>query len=250
MMRKIKNMTETKTNHSISFVIPCYNEEKYIEACVTSIRNDASKLNIPYEIIIVDNNSTDQTYDIAASLGVRVIRETRKGVVFARQTGYENAKHNLIANIDADSTIPSGWTSTALRNIDKDDVVAVTGPLIYTDGSRSLRFATRFYYYLAWLSIHLVGVFLQGGNCMIKKSCLDEMNGYDTTIAFYGEDTMTGKRLSEFGKVKLVMSLNLHSSARRLHSQGVLKTTWLYLVNYLYVTFKSKPHTNEYKDFR
>ena len=85
---------------------------------------------------------------------------------------------------------------------------------------------------------------------MIRKSALDSLNGYDTTVAFYGEDTMTAKRLQLFGKIKFNMKLNLLSSSRRLSKQGVAKTTWLYFVNYLYVTFKGKPHTNEYKDFR
>jgi glycosyltransferase involved in cell wall biosynthesis len=232
----------------ISFIIPCYNEEDYIRDCIESIKKAAS--NIDYEIIVVDNNCTDNTSDIARNEGVIVLTEERKGVVFARQTGYENAKYDLIANIDADSRLPEYWVNIALKNIQPENVAAVTGPLVYDDGSVWLRIATRFYYYIAYISNLFVGVFLQGGNCLIKKKYLDELNGYDTSIAFYGEDTMTAKRLYEYGKIKLVMNLNLYSSSRRLQKQGVFKTTWLYLINYLYVTFRNKSYSNDYKDFR
>ena len=233
----------------ISFVIPCYNEEKYIRDCIHSIKREASSLP-HYEIIVVDNNCTDTTVLIAMQEGVTVVSERQKGVVFARQKGYETAQYNLIANIDADSRLCKGWVETALLKIADPNVAAVTGPLIYDDVSRSLSISTKIYYYLAWFSNNFIGVFLQGGNALIKKSALDKTNGYDTNIAFYGEDTMTAKRLEPYGKIKFVMKLKLHSSPRRLKDQGVFTTTWLYLKNYLSVTFKDRAITSSYKDYR
>jgi glycosyltransferase involved in cell wall biosynthesis len=233
----------------ISFVIPCYNEEKYIRDCIRSIVREAS--NLPnYEIIVVDNNCTDQTVLIAMQEGVTVVSERQKGVVFARQKGYETAKYNLIANIDADSRLCEGWIETALLKIANPNVAAVTGPLVYDEVSRSLAILIKIYYYLAWFSNNFIGVFLQGGNALIKKSALDKTNGYDTSIAFYGEDTMTAKRLEPHGKIRFSMELKLYSSPRRLKDQGVIRTTWLYFKNYLSVTFKDRATTNAYKDFR
>jgi len=233
----------------ISFVIPCYNEEKYIRDCIQSIKREASSLP-HYEIIVVDNNCSDNTVLIAMDEAVTIVSERQKGVVFARQKGYETAQYELIANIDADSRLCEGWVSTALENISNAETVAVTGPLIYDDVSRSLAISTRVYYYLAWFSNNFIGVFLQGGNALIKKSALDKTNGYDTNIAFYGEDTMTAKRLEQFGKIKFAMKLELYSSPRRLKDQGVISTTWLYFKNYLSVTFKDRAVTNTYKDYR
>ena len=234
---------------TISFIIPCYNEEKHIRDCIRSIKREAYCLPL-YEIIVVDNNCTDNTVLIATEEKVTIVSEQQKGVVFARQRGYETAKYDLIANIDADSRLCEGWIETALLQIADLNVVAVTGPLVYDDVSRSLAISTKIYYYLAWFSNNFIGVFLQGGNALIRKSALDKTNGYDTTIAFYGEDTMTAKRLEPFGKIKFVMDLKLHSSPRRLKDQGVISTTWLYLKNYFSVTFKDRATTNNYKDFR
>lgn len=233
----------------ISFIIPCYNEEKYIRDCIRSIKREASCLP-HYEIIVVDNNCTDNTVYIAMDEEVSVVSERQKGVVFARQRGYETAQYELIANIDADSRLCEDWVKIALSSMVDSNVVAVTGPLIYDDVSRSLAISTKIYYYLAWFSNSFIGVFLQGGNSLIRKSALDKAKGYDTTIAFYGEDTMTAKRLEPYGKIKFNMKLNLHSSPRRLKDQGVISTSWLYLKNYLSVTFKDRATTNSYKDYR
>jgi glycosyltransferase involved in cell wall biosynthesis len=232
----------------ISFIIPCYNEEAYIRDCIVSIKQEVGS--ITHEIIVVDNNCTDDTAKIAMQEGATVVVEKQKGVVFARQRGYELAKYNLIANIDADSRLSKGWVQSALKNFKNPEVVAVTGPLIYDDVSKTVNVMTKLYYYVAWFSNNYIGVFVQGGNCLIRKDILDKANGYDTSIAFYGEDTMTAKRLQQFGKIKFVMKLQLHSSPRRLKEQGIINTSWLYISNYFSVTFKNKSATNDYKDFR
>ena len=232
----------------ISFVIPCYNEEAHIKDCIRAIRKHVWY--IPYEIIVVDNNCTDNTAEIAELEGAFVIKESRKGVVFARQAGYETAKGFLIANIDADSKITDGWIWEALSRLSNHDVVAVTGPLEYENASIGLRIMTKLYYLLAKFSNDHIGVFLQGGNSMIKKKALDEVGGYDTSIAFYGEDTMTAKRIQHLGKIVFNPLMIATTSPRRLEEQGIISTTWLYLTNYFSVTFKNKSTTNDYKDYR
>ena len=232
----------------ISFIIPCYNEEAHIKDCIRSIRKIVWY--VPYEIIVVDNNCTDKTAEIAILEGAFVIKEPRKGVVFARQAGYEAAKGFLIANIDADSKITEGWIWEALSGISNDNVVAVTGPLEYEGASFSLKLMTKLYYMIAKISNDHIGVFLQGGNAMIKKTALDKVGGYDLNIAFYGEDTMTAKRIQHLGKIEFNPRMITTTSPRRLEEQGIISTTWMYLTNYFSVTFKNKSTTNDYKDFR
>jgi glycosyltransferase involved in cell wall biosynthesis len=232
----------------ISFIIPCYNEEAHIKDCIRSIRKHVWY--VPYQIIVVDNNCTDKTVEIAEAELAIIVKETRKGVVFARQAGYEAATGFLIANIDADSKITDGWIWEALSRLSNDDVVAVTGPLKYEGAGIGLRIMTKLYYLLAKFSNDHIGVFLQGGNSMIKKKALDEVGGYDGTIIFYGEDTMTAKRIQHLGKIEFNSKMITTTSPRRLEEQGIISTTWLYLTNYFSVTFKNKSTTNDYKDYR
>jgi glycosyltransferase involved in cell wall biosynthesis len=198
----------------------------------------------------VDNNCTDRTAEIAEEELAIVIKENRKGVVYARQAGYENASGMFIANIDADSKLTENWIWESLSILSKDDVVAVTGNLKYDDAGFGLNLMVKIYYLIPRISNDYIGVFLQGGNCMIKKSALDAVGGYDTGVAFYGEDTMTAKRIQHLGRIVFNRYMVTTTSPRRLEEQGVLKTTWLYLTNYLSVTFKNKSTTNDYKDFR
>jgi glycosyltransferase involved in cell wall biosynthesis len=233
----------------ISFVIPCWNEEAHVSDCIRSIIDNVP-LDVVCEVIVVDNNCTDRTVEIARSLGAQIVAEPTKGVVHARQRGFRESRYDLIANIDADTQITADWVRAALAAIEPDHVAAVTGPLIYHDASKTLQVLTRWYYHAARLSIGIVGSFLQGGNCMIKKKYLEIADGYDTSIPFYGEDTMTAKRLGKHGDIIFSMDIIALSSARRLQRQGVIDTTWKYLINYLSVNLLGRSWTREYEDHR
>lgn len=92
---------------ALSLIIPAYNEEKHLKACLDSV---AAQTRLPDEVIVVDNNSTDGTRAIALSYPfVRVIKEKKQGIVSARNAGFNAAKHNLIGRIDSDTILPVDW---------------------------------------------------------------------------------------------------------------------------------------------
>lgn len=237
---------------NISYVIPCYNESKNIEACIYSIRADVSKhSDLEYEIIVVDNNSTDDSVHRARVADADfVISEKRKGVVWARNRGTEFANGEIIANIDADNTIPIGWTAVVLREMEDESVAAISGPLRYDNVGWHIHTGTKIFYWFARVFHVLVGPTVQGGNYVIRQSVWEAMGGYDTNFAFYGEDTRTAQLAAQFGKVKLVPDLWINSSSRRLKNQGLVNTIWTYTKNYFSVAIFGKNVTDDYKDFR
>jgi glycosyltransferase involved in cell wall biosynthesis len=98
---------------TISIIIPAYNEEALIEACLNSIAAQSVK---PDEVIVVDNNSTDKTAKIAAKYSfVTLLNETVQGVAYARNTGFNAAKSVLIGRIDADTHLPKTWVADVLK---------------------------------------------------------------------------------------------------------------------------------------
>ncbi|HYH74730.1 MAG TPA: glycosyltransferase family A protein [Candidatus Saccharimonadales bacterium] len=98
-----------KTHPRVSIVIPAHNEEGRLRACLESIAAQTSR---PYEVIVVDNNSTDTTTAIAASFPfVRIVSEAQQGIVFARNAGFDAATGDIIGRIDADVTMPSNWVA-------------------------------------------------------------------------------------------------------------------------------------------
>ncbi len=93
-----------------SIVVPAYNEAGYLGCSLTSLQHQ--DFAGPYEIIVVDNNSTDDTAAVAASYGVRVVHEPEQGVCAARQRGADVAIGEIIVSVDADTVYPPDWLST------------------------------------------------------------------------------------------------------------------------------------------
>ncbi|MGB2826063.1 MAG: glycosyltransferase family 2 protein [Thermoplasmata archaeon] len=91
---------------TVSVIIPTMNEEKSVGLVIEEVRGAfAGKRET--EILVVDTNSEDRTKEIAASLGAIVLDEPRRGYGRAYRTGFENAKGEFIATLDADMTYPA-----------------------------------------------------------------------------------------------------------------------------------------------
>jgi glycosyltransferase involved in cell wall biosynthesis len=118
-----------------SVVIPCYNEEGYVGEAIRSLQRQ--DFDGAYEIVVVDNNCTDDTARIARELGVRVVTESAPGVCNAREAGTVASRGEIVVSADADTTYAPDWLSKIDRGFRSDDeVVAVVGPCRYYDGPR------------------------------------------------------------------------------------------------------------------
>lgn len=253
----VRISTRSQCNEmKISFIIPAYNEERNITECIASIQKEVLRTGCDAEVIVVDNNSTDATKAKALACDrVIVVEEARKGIVWARQAGYEASSGDLIANIDADNRLPRGWLDEIFKTFTDPEVVAVSGPLIYHDLPFYERaFAVLFlcigYAVNTLNSFFGASSMLQGGNYVLRRETLEKMSGYDTSFVFYGEDTDTGRRASQFGKVVWTFKLPIYSSGRRIRKEGLLRTGILYALNFFSVTYAKKPVTKKYSDIR
>src|ERR1017187_6108046 len=85
---------------SITVIIPCLNEEQGIEKVLRTVPEFVD------EVIVVDNNSTDRTSEVAASLGAKVIREEVRGYGRAYKRGFAAATSDLIVTLDGDQSYP------------------------------------------------------------------------------------------------------------------------------------------------
>ncbi|MCE7936970.1 glycosyltransferase [Candidatus Saccharibacteria bacterium CPR2] len=109
----------------ISIVIPVYNEEDYLNACLNAIANQTV---MPDEVIVVDNNSTDKTVKIASSYPfVKLINEPIQGVLQARTRGFNEAKYEIMGRIDADTILSPNWVECVLEVFKDNKIAAVTG---------------------------------------------------------------------------------------------------------------------------
>jgi glycosyltransferase involved in cell wall biosynthesis len=105
----------------ISFVIPAHNEEALIGATLHSITEAAAQTigtTEPYEIVVVDDASTDRTAEIARTAGARVVAANVRQIAAARNTGARAARGDRLVFVDADTLLPAATLRAALRALD------------------------------------------------------------------------------------------------------------------------------------
>ncbi len=103
----------------VSVVLPCLNEEKTIAKCVEKIKRVFSMREISGEIIVVDNDSTDNSGNIAKKLGVKIFFEKNRGYGSSYLVGFSNAKGKIVIMGDADNTYDFNEIPKFLKELEK-----------------------------------------------------------------------------------------------------------------------------------
>jgi len=235
---------------TISLVIPAYNEEAYLPACLDAVmRNLAGKVK---EIIVVDNNSTDGTKNVVARYaGVTYVFEPRKGITRARQAGFQAASGDIIAYVDADTHPPEGWIEQITEQFAaRQGLACLSGPYSFYDLSGLRNKVSTGWFIAAKPLYQITGYMMVGGNFAIRRDVLDKMGGFDEKIEFYGEDVDIGKRAKKHGKVLFSPRFVMPTSGRRMQKQGFARMAGLYLTNYLSIAVRGKPANMGYEDVR
>ncbi len=221
---------------TLSIVIPVYNEQYHLKSCLESI---ARQIVMPNEVIVIDNNSTDDSVKIAKKFSfVKVVKEPRQGVIYARDTGFNSVSSDIIGRIDAETQIGPDWTEKVLKIFNDESVDAVSGPVGFHDApaekiglflDRTIRMAT-------WkIGKKDDAVFLFGGNMALTKSAWQEVSDYLCDRRDIHEDIDIAIHMDRLGK-KILFDKNLvaYTSSRRLDDPvkefykylGVYKNTY------------------------
>ncbi len=213
---------------SISFVIPAFNEAQYIDDCIRSIVSVCND-RISYELIVVDNGSTDNTAKLAKMHTEHVYTIGRSSVSMARNFGASKAQNEIIAFIDGDVVITDIWGETLIQHyaglIQQQDFVTGSPCSVPSDGTWIEK---------NWFS-RLTDQYLGGANLLTSKKVFDELSGFDETLKT-GEDYDFCLRAirqkihflknSNFKAIHLGFPKNLRSFLRReyWHGEGDFKS--------------------------
>lgn len=230
---------------TLTLVIAVYNEERHIKACLDSV---ARQEVMPDEVLVIDNNCTDKTIQIARSFPfVKVIKEPKQGLIAARNRGFNAARSDLIARVDADVVLNQDWVKRAKENFTDPSLTALTG-LAYTDTVRGAHFKSRLWswVYFMWREADFGIRILWGANMVIRKSawesiksevCLDDkMVHEDQDMSFLlnakglrvGRDnrmliTTPGDEYNEFSKFAEYMARA--KKTKRMHRKDIQKAS-------------------------
>lgn len=221
----------------ISVVIPAYNEEQFLPAALEAISNQAGLKRDEYEVIVVDNNCTDRTAEIAKTMGATVVKESRAGVGYARAAGFAAAQAPFIATTDADSAVPKGWLKAILQAFKDEKVVAVGGPVTYDiDDQLMHAVVNRSIPYLHEIDrlIHADKYHLIGANMAVRRSAFQEIGGWHAKLSL-GEDMDLSHRIAKVGTIVFLPDNRVLTSDRRFQAVGPQQLI-TYLNNYIELT--------------
>lgn len=176
----------------VSIVVPVYNGERTIEECIKSLLN----LDYPkekYEIIMVDNNSTDNTVEIMKRYPVRLLHEKKQGPYAARNLGIKNASGEIVAFTDADCIADKGWLRQLIKNFKGATIAGVGGEILsynpktlveqYSDKSGIL--SQKIFFNSKFRGLKMP--FIATANAAYKKGILNEIGLFDDSFLIGGD---------------------------------------------------------------
>jgi len=214
----------------ISVVVPAFNEEANIVACLESLNRQT----IPrsdYEIIVVDGDSKDRTRELAAPLADVVFVQTSERVGGARNDGAMRARGEILAMTDADSVVPPHWLEQIRKDFARHHAVVVYGPVYPRETGVKNRFSLALANSFSRLGYYTGTIyFTLGCNTSFDRETFIRAGMFRFMDA--GEDIEIGTRMKRFGKVLFDRKVWVGFSMRRYQQFGTVKSIyqWLYIV--------------------
>lgn len=211
----------------ISVIIPTYNSEQTIKICIESL---LKQIYDDYEIIVVDNGSTDHTVDIVEKFPIKLITERRRGSYTARNTGAKAAKGDILAFMDSDQTVAPHWLDKLTKPLVSKEEVATLGGTKSAKRDRWSIVGQKIYddYLKRCIIEEGYAKTIDTRNFAIIKNVFTEVEGFDESVQYVG-DAEFGARLVENGyKIKFIENCevkhfhksSLKKRAKRRYQQG------------------------------
>lgn len=201
---------------TISFIIPAHNEEFFLPRTLNAIRSLGRDLDAPYEVIVVDDASTDRTSLIAQEMGARVITVNYRQIAATRNCGARAARGEHLFFVDADTIVTHQAVAAALKRLETG--VIGGGALTYFEDAVPL-YARLL---LAWMGFFMRIASLSGGAFMFcTRQAFEAVGGFDEGL--YGaEDAAMAAALKKEGRF-VVLRERVPTSGRRVRSVSGLR---------------------------
>jgi glycosyltransferase involved in cell wall biosynthesis len=223
----------------ITVIVPAYNEQELIADCLDTLIKQTLDQD-KYEIVVIDNQSTDLTSQVVSKKGVRVETESKKGYVHAIRKGIDVAETELIAFTDADCRVPADWLDVIIKHFSSDKgLIGVGGKLSFYDIKPLSNLVVR--------GVLYINNALPGNNMAIRREAIKRIGGIDPTVNLTLDYWMTVK-LRKVGKLKIDRNLVVMTSGRRFKKS--FSSDVKYFINVISIFIISKPLFYEFPDIR
>ncbi len=205
----------------LSFVVPAYNEEKYLGPTLAAIRSAAEEVGEPYEIVVADDASSDATAAVAEQGGARVVRVEKRQIAGTRNAGARASGGEAIFFVDADTRVNGPLVAEALAALRAGAVGG--GARVRMDPSPF--WATAF---MAVFNPVYFGLARFAAGCFVfcTRAAFEAAGGFDESY-YAGEEMMFSNALKRQGRFVIVRSY-VTSSSRKLDHHTPGEMFWIF----------------------
>lgn len=205
----------------ISFIVPAWNEADLIGATIDAIHAAAGAAQAtPYEVIVADDGSTDETSAIAQKHGARVVSATHRQIAATRNSGARAAKGEFLIFVDADTTVNEAVVRAALRSMRNGAVGGGAGVVLDADVPWHAKILMPAIVIGFRIARYAAGCFL-----FCTRRAFDAAGGFDETY-FGAEEIVMSRALKRQGKF-VVLREAVMTSGRKLRTHSTLEFWWL-----------------------
>ena len=197
----------------LSFIVPAYNEERLLGSSLAAIHEAAAASGEPYEIIVVDDGSTDRTSTIAEAGNAQLVRVSHRQIAATRNSGAKVARGDVFIFVDADTRVSAAVVSGA--------VAAVRGGAV--GGGSAIEFdepTPRYARLLLKILVLSFRITRIAAGCFVfcTRTAFVAVGGFDE--AYYGaEEVILSRALRRQGKFVILRSAVV-TSARKLRAHS------------------------------
>jgi len=209
----------------ISFIVPAYNEELELPSTIAAIHAAASGASQAYEIIVVDDASTDATPEIAAKAAAQVVSINRRQIAAARNAGARAARGGVLFFVDADTRINTTHVVEAIAALSAG--CSGGSARVITDGTIPLwgRIFVR-----TFCAIYFANNLGAGAFLFTTRKHFDAIGGFDEQL-FIGEEIFFSLALRKVGRFKVLREPIVTSGRKlRMYSAGTILARSLAIV--------------------
>jgi glycosyltransferase involved in cell wall biosynthesis len=211
----------------LSVVIPAFNEEAYLGRTLDGLGRAAAFLRekggLAAELVVVDNDSSDATADVARGFGAAVLKEAQHNVAKVRNAGARAAVGDVLVFVDADTVVPDELLWRVVEVMSEPGRLGGAVDTSYSPARLSSKLYLR-----CWRLVGRLAGMAQGATQFCRSDVFLELNGYDETL-FMGEDVDFYWRLKRLakrrrGSVGFIEDVRVAPSSRRFDQWGLWRT--------------------------
>lgn len=206
----------------ISFIIPAYNEEKYLAPTLAAIHAAAKDIGEPYEIVVANDASNDGTVTLAEGAGARVVNVEKRQIAGTRNAGARASTGDILVFVDADTQVNTPLVKAALAAL-RAGAVGGGAPVRFDQAPRwidaFLGVFVLFYFRLArWAA----GCFI-----FCTRAAYDATGGFDETL-YASEEIFFSRALKRVGRF-VILKERVTTSARKAEGMTPWSMLWMML---------------------